>query len=454
MGNGTFGGVFCARDEASGRPLVAKCARAAASDARAEENARSYLDVESLVNSRLRDGRGESSQGSRHVAPYLGEREVNGTTYLVWEDSGTRTLEDYVESVDGWARLAEDFGVEVDEEEADEGTSRCDRCQCALQVLFGMRASHLMNCPTHPQPANILVDPDDRTLRLIDFGSACCMNSWTGKKLGYKGENKGPRSILYCAPEEFVDEEQPYAFDVYGAAVTWLQTVLSEDGPDESGDGAVAGERSACGLGDEEELFQWRLSVRDFGHHLVAWEEYAALHGSLPHGWDGLFGTSRRGIHALRLLSEMLSYSPARRSSAAEALVGPYLNPDCDAEAPPELPPAMPFSIASHVRRWKKDREVREGGCRLDDLFTRVLAAELERPFGVVLGEGLGDTGVIVTGVADGSAALDADLRVGDALLAIGSIDVESASVDHVIELLEQWPEGKPVPLLLVRDSD
>ena len=55
--------------------------------------------------------------------------------------------------------------------------------------------------------------PKTHTLRLIDFGSACCMSSGFNK-VGYKGENKGPRSIMYCGPEEFVNEDYPYAFDL------------------------------------------------------------------------------------------------------------------------------------------------------------------------------------------------------------------------------------------------
>lgn len=130
-----------------------------------------------------------------------------------------------------------------------------------------------------------------------------------------------------------MNEEHPYAFDMYGAAITWMRTILSDDARHD--DGSAADEKAplglALGLGDEEQLFRWRIDVRNFGHNLVAWEEYATLHGTLPHGWDSLFGSSRRGIQALRLLSNMMSYYPADRMSASEALVGPYLNPGCDA---------------------------------------------------------------------------------------------------------------------------
>jgi len=91
---------------------------------------------------------------------------------------------------------------------------------------------------------------------------------------------------------------------------------------------------TALGLGNEEELFQWRIDVHNFGHNLVAWEKYAMLHNSLPYGWDSLFGSSCHGIKALRQLSNMMSYF----------LIGEYLNPGCDAEPPPKLPPRLLFT--------------------------------------------------------------------------------------------------------------
>lgn len=115
----------------------------------------------------------------------------------------------------------------------------------------------------------------------------------------------------------------------------------------------------------------------------------------------------------------------------------------------------MPFSIMSHIQRWKKDKQVHDE-CRLDDLFTKVVAVELDRPLGLQLcprGGASENEGVQVESVADGTAASKQGLREGDSLLAIGPIDVESSSVEHVMELLEQWPTDKPVPLLLVRDN-
>ena len=85
-----------------------------------------------------------------------------------------------------------------------------------------------------------------------------------------------------------MNEEHPYAFDLYGVAITWLRTVLSDDRyeEEEGNSNATDDESASLGLADEEDLFKWRLAVRDLGHNLVAWEEYATLHNSLPYGWE------------------------------------------------------------------------------------------------------------------------------------------------------------------------
>mgnify|MGYP000338135536 CR=1 FL=1 len=53
--------------------------------------------------------------------------------------------------------------------------------------------------------------------------------------------------------------------------------------------------------------------------------------------------------------------------------------------------------------------------------------------------------------IADKSSS---DVHEGDSLLAIGSIDVENASLEHITELLDEWPRDHTVPMLLVRDRD
>lgn len=467
LGNGTFGGVYRAIDEDSGERLIAKCARAATDDSRAKENAAAYLDIEGCINSKLcpstNNTDATNSCGRKHVAPYLGEVVIDDTKYLVWKESGYGTLEDYIELDDGLLQLAKDLGVTLNPDTTEEDgnndeTSIDERlhllhnqlaAEVLRQLLEGLAYCHSRGiCHRDIKPANILVDPVSNTLKIIDFGSACDMSSWSTNKLGYRGENKGPRSILYCAPEEFVDEKSPYAFDVYSTAITWLRAILSDDNM-RSESIALDETEYTYGLGDEENLFQWRIAVRDFGHNLVSWEEYATLHNTLPHGWNALFGSSRQGIQALRLLSNMLSYSPHDRMSASEALLCPYLNQGCDAEAP-DLPPAMPWSVMSHIKRWRMDKVDDE--CKIDDLFTKVVAVEVNVKDLTLRSKQRGQGAEVAT-LGGKSNSGELDIHDGDVLLAIGSIDVENSSLEHVNELLQQWPKEKVVPLLLVRDA-
>lgn len=463
LGNGTFGGVHLAVNEVSGEKLIAKCARAATDDPRAKTNAAAYLDIEGYINSKLCLSHNTSavdvtnSCGRKHIAPYLGEVSLDDTKYLLWEASGEYTLEDYVEMSEGWLQLATDLGVALDDKVEVETSSNQREllhnqlaAEVLRQLLEALAYCHARGiCHRDIKPANVLVDPVTHTLRLIDFGSACDMSSWSPTKLGYRGENKGPRSILYCAPEEFVHPDSPFSFDIYGAAITWLRTMLSDDNI-ESESKAHDNSEYQYGLADEDHLFQWRIAVRDFGHNLVSWEEWATLHNALPHGWNSLFGKSRQGIQSLRLLSNMMSYRPANRISASEALLGPYLNPGCNVEAP-ELPPAMPWSIMSHIQRWKKDKQVhswQDEECNIDDLFTKVVAVEVNASD---LAGRLqnGNKGIELAG---GNDQCEIGCK-GDVLLAIGSIDVETSSLEHVNELIEQWPCNQQIPLLLVRDS-
>ena len=99
--------------------MVAKSARAATPDERAKQNAASYLEIEAYVNSKLcpiHNDTHHTTQQLQHVAPYLGEFHVNGKTYLLWEESGEYTLEDYIEMDDGWVQLADDLGLSIVDE--------------------------------------------------------------------------------------------------------------------------------------------------------------------------------------------------------------------------------------------------------------------------------------------------------------------------------------------------
>lgn len=90
---------------------MAKTARAVSPDRKAQQNAKSYLELEAYINSKLCSQPEENFIYQQHIAPYLGEININQTMWLIWEASGEYTLEDYIEMDNGWVQLAKDLGI-------------------------------------------------------------------------------------------------------------------------------------------------------------------------------------------------------------------------------------------------------------------------------------------------------------------------------------------------------
>jgi len=306
--NGSYASVFWAQHGAS--LCVAK--RAAPN-----KRAREYLELEGAIN-RIMLQRGGHDDHDR-VAPFLGRVVMNDTPYLVWKASGELTIDAYLRAgASGRARLARALA--------------CDERDLPKRVLRDVLSAlaHIHSCGiVHRdiKPENLLVDEAQHHVRLIDFGASCDVAGWLTKR-GLRPD-RTPCTVLWCAPEQFVDEKHPYAYDVYSAALVWLSVAVPR-------------------LGESEEaLYDLRMEFRDSSHDLYAWRRASA---SPPAGWEETFGwrgdeAQLKAVtdevdevdeymlgeeeRAWRLLTVMLALDPAKRPSAAEALLGPYLNSDC-----------------------------------------------------------------------------------------------------------------------------
>jgi serine/threonine protein kinase len=126
-----------------GQKLVAKSARATTFDTRAQQNAKSYLEIEAYINSKLcpQTPLEEDAVHVQHLAPYLGEIVINQTMYLIWKASGEYTLEDYIEFDNGWVQLANDIGVEIQDGEEKIIHQRFAR-ELLRQLLEGLAYCH------------------------------------------------------------------------------------------------------------------------------------------------------------------------------------------------------------------------------------------------------------------------------------------------------------------------
>lgn len=376
IANGTFGSVSWA--QLSGTHVIAKQAHSGL------RNAAAYLDVEEHVNRKLARG----APSTRHVAPFVGSCRKDGVRTLVWLASGERTLDYYLACEDGLSSLARDLDVPF------------DTLQRVLlrELLGGVALLHSLGLVHRDlKPENVLIDAATRSIRLIDFGSACDMSNWPFRR-GFT-PNKGPASILYCPPEHYVTEAAPFAYDVYSAALIWLRCMVP------------------AFRASEDSLYDFRLGLRDRAHHFDHWLRHALLEGEAVAGGDetcALFDDDDEGRLAWRLLLSMLAPAPTDRISAAAALSGAYLG-GCVSEAPPEE-----CELVEHEHIVKLSPSS-AGGLSLDS----DTAAHSEHPR--------------ISGVAYGSEADLGGVREGDMLLGLGPIDTEGMKGDEVRSLLSRW---------------
>ena len=141
----------------------------------------------------------------------------------------------------------------------------------------------------------------------------------------------------------------PYTYDVYSAGLCWLALMIPSLGE------------------DDDALFALRVALRDHSHDPHAWrrtvEAADADAPPLPSGFGEAFGigdatpltgtgetgeaSTAQASLAWDLLTRLLAFEPSERPSAADVLVGPYLNEHCDTEAPRHA--AAPWTLESLV---------------------------------------------------------------------------------------------------------
>lgn len=301
------------------------------------QNAADYLNTEACLNRRLRvRDKGLDNQHHPNIAPYLGECTKGFTRLLVWRASGNYTIEDLLtknEPEETLSVLGKALGVpDLDNHHQMHVLGR----KVLQQLLSALSYCHAKGIVHRDiKPANILVDESTKSLHLIDFGSAADMASLINRR-GYRGAYKGVRNLLYCAPEEFVKEDHPYAFDVYSVAACWLRIM-------------IPGLRTS-----EDSFFDFRTDVKDCKHDLEGWRDacFKGVRGQptngkdmiMPTGWKEFFHSSSEGRAAFELVNQMMQYRPSQRPSASEILSQQYLNPLCTGPKRP-LPPPRPFQF-------------------------------------------------------------------------------------------------------------
>jgi serine/threonine protein kinase len=162
------------------------------------------------------------------------------------------------------------------------------------------------------KPGNLLCDPKNQRLRLIDFGSAADLdpspaslsasNIFSGGKVRV-GLDEGivALSPVYAAPETFIKvEDNPTSFDVFSAALILCQLLFH-----------LLDERTDAGFYQQ---------LKDVEYNLDSWLEIQLKAKLRPVGLDDAleYLGERRGLW--RVLKRMLQPDPLQRISSSEAL--------------------------------------------------------------------------------------------------------------------------------------
>jgi len=299
LGEGTFGSVYSARVD--GEPAVAKCAL------KGVALAAEYLTTEQVINS----GLVQRLPGSPHLAPYLGTVDVaDGERFLLWGACGTTTLRSLLAAgPTGLRTLAVALGVDP----SDRAELMREVLRQLLECVAAVAECNVVHRDVKPE--NLLVDGTSRTLRLIDFGSACEKRGYFFQT-GYRAD-RGPCSLLYAPPEQLLDCNAPFAYDVFSAAVVWLRCAM----PALQGTDDAPLENFRAELTAADGLVERWLARKLAGQEAAAWLQGLEF-------FDG----GVEGRLAWRLLRAMLEPDARNRPSAREALAGPYLGPSCTGE--------------------------------------------------------------------------------------------------------------------------
>lgn len=388
LGQGSYGVVFAAQD--GDQQLVAKCCRE-------DALSRRYLEIERRVNERVLEACPEESLYVGHIEEGLFRKK-----YLIFERvPGGRDVGSYLsDGACGIEALAAALGIEsycaglaecsiegdTCRGDPDEARSGAGNVVVAANVVERISRSlsrlHAIGiCHRDVKPANLLVDPTSKRIRLIDFGSALDLKTGAGRD-----DKRSPVSPRYCAPEQFVRKEHWQSFDSYAIGLTALRILLSPALRSENDVDIFNGEFRAA----HRRLDAWlgaKLSTTAVSTKLLT--PLSAMRGTASPGWD-------RATSALwRLIDRLTDEEPSSRldctagSAAAADLCRAFERLVLSAEDTPSF-------LGPAVTSWE---DMKLSSQRQDGVVRVTLAA----PLGVGIQDD--DDGVFVAEVFPGGSA-------------------------------------------------
>ena len=186
-----------------------------------DSNADEYLEVEDYVNRLI-------TANCPHIAaPYIGDCVQEGRRWLVWHyEEGGVSLSDLISQahLKGTLRgLANALGID----NFQDGNPACmQRLISKLGMQLLVLCEHLVEqgiCHRDIKPGNLLICPQTKGAKLIDFGAAAAVG--LDERVGFDAE-RGPCDEKYHAPEQLIEEEHWDVYDVYSVGLTLVRVLF------------------------------------------------------------------------------------------------------------------------------------------------------------------------------------------------------------------------------------
>lgn len=372
LGSGGFGSVFKAQlkeEDGTMQPVVVK-------------KAKEFGEAEVWMNERM------MRAGSSHIAKFVTAFTETAarpgsvqdkSVWLVWAYEGDFTLADLMQKPD-FPYNMEPILLGRELRLARGARRRQATVKTILtQLLEALKALHATGIVHRDiKPQNCILSEEDRKIKLIDLGAAADLRV---------GINYVPNEYLldprYAPPQQYIMSRQtpkPPPKPVAALLSPVLWRMENPDRFDMYSVGVLAMQLIFPGLRSDGNLIKFNKRMEALNYDLKAWkrQEEKKAKEKRTDMTEGFELLALDGGQGWDLLSQLLSYKPSDRLSAAAALAHPFLGSEGLSSDLPMAPMATALSNAGRAVGTAIQAELLEDALKrsLDGSLTEVQLAE------------------------------------------------------------------------------